>query len=202
MIARAAAGQVVIRLKAGDPMVFGRGGEEAAELAAAGVPFEIVPGISAALGAAAGAGIPLTHRRHASDVTLVTGHDVDGAHASRTDWAAIARGTGTVVLFMASKLLAANLARLISGGRAPGTPAAYIAAATTPAQRVVTGTLATLATEVELAAIDPAAPALVIVGDVVGLRDQLAWFAPEPLAGTRLLVGRARPGLSQLSARR
>jgi len=160
-------------------MIFGGGGEEAAELAAAGVPFEIVPGISAALGAAACAGIPLTHRGHASDVTLVTGHDVDGAHTSRTDWAAIARGTGTVVLFMASKQLAGNLARLVSAGRSPGTPAAYIAAATMPEQRVVTGTLATLATEVELAAVDPAAPALVIVGDVVGLRDQLAWFAPE-----------------------
>src|SRR6185503_2259678 len=124
VIARAAQGQVVVRLKAGDPMIFARGGEEAEELAAAGVPFEIVPGISAALGAAAYAGIPLTHRRHASDVTLVSGHDVDGAHASHTDWSAVARATGTLALYMAGHTLAANLARLVAGGRSPSTPAA------------------------------------------------------------------------------
>jgi cob(I)alamin adenosyltransferase len=198
VIARAAAGQVVVRLKAGDPMIFGRGGEEAEELAAAGIPFEIVPGISAALGAAAYAGIPLTHRRHASEVTLASGHDVDGAHASHTDWTAVARGTGTLALFMAGKVLAANLARLVSGGRLPSTPAAYIAAATTPEQRVVTGTLETLATQVQLAAIDPAAPALVVVGDVVCLRDKLAWFAPEPLADDR---ERAHPAPPERIAR-
>ena len=180
VIARAAQGQVVVRLKAGDPMIFARGGEEAEELAAAGVPFEIVPGISAALGAAAYAGIPLTHRRHASDVTLVSGHDVDGAHASHTDWSAVARATGTLALYMAGHTLAANLARLVAGGRSPSTPAAYIAAATTPEQRVVTGTLESLAARVLDAAIDPLAPALIIVGDVVALRDRLAWFAPTP----------------------
>jgi cob(I)alamin adenosyltransferase len=179
VIARAAAGQIVIRLKAGDPLVFGRGGEEAEELAAAGIPFEIVPGVSAALGAAAYAGIPLTHRAHASDVTFASGHDADGSHPSHTDWAAIARGTGTLVLYMAGRALAANLARLVAGGRAPVTPAAYVAAATTPEQRVVTGTLATLAAEVARAALDPAAPALIIVGEVVALRDRLAWFAPR-----------------------
>jgi uroporphyrinogen III methyltransferase/synthase len=201
VIARAAAGQRVVRLKAGDPLVFGRGGEEAEELAAAGIPFEIVPGVSAALGAAAYAGIPLTHREHASDVAFASGHDADGSHPSHTDWAAVARGTGTLVLFMAGRTLAANLARLIDGGRAPVTPAAYVAAATTPEQRVVTGTLATLPGEVARAALDPAAPALVIVGDVVALRERLAWFAPEPLAGRRLLVGRARPGPSAIAAR-
>jgi len=200
VIARAAAGAIVVRLKAGDPLVFGRGGEEAEELAAAGVRFEIVPGISAALGAAAYAGIPLTHRGCASDVTFASGHDADGSHASRTDWAAAARATGTLVLFMAGKALAANLARLVAGGRAPGTPAAYIAAATTPDQRVVTGTLATLAEQVALAALDRAAPGLVVIGDVVRLRERLAWFAPEPLAGCRLVVGRARPGPSALAA--
>jgi cob(I)alamin adenosyltransferase len=183
VIAHAAAGLIVVRLKAGDPMVFGRGGEEAAELAAASIPFEIVPGVCAALGAAAYAGIPLTHRSHASDVVFVSGHDVDGSHPSHTDWAAAARGSGTVVLFMAGSTLAPNLARLIRGGRAPATPAAYIAAATTPDQRVVTGTLDTLAQLTELAAIDPAAPALVIVGDVVQLRDRLAWFAGAPSGG-------------------
>jgi cob(I)alamin adenosyltransferase len=180
VIARAAAGQLVVRLKAGDPLVFGRGGEEAEELAAAGIRFEIVPGVCAALGAAAYAGIPLTHRDCASDVALLTGHDVDGSHPSHTDWSEAARGTGTLVLFMAGRALAANLARLIAGGRARTTPAAYIAAATTPDQRVVTGTLDTLAADVERAAVDPSAPALVIVGEVVRLRERLAWFTPAP----------------------
>ena len=251
VIARAAAGQLVVRLKAGDPLIFGRGGEEAEELAEAGIPFEIVPGISAALGAAAYAGIPLTHRAHASDVTFASGHDVDGSHPTHTDWAQVARGTGTLVLFMAGKALAGNLARLVEGGRAPTTPAAYVIAATTPDQRVITGTLSTLAELVASAqagqpaqlpelgstaqarqlaqhadlgqsggAADPAtpdpsahdnqrrrpggvddpAPGLVIIGDVVGLRHKLAWFAPGPLAGRRLLVGRARPGPSAIAA--
>jgi uroporphyrinogen III methyltransferase / synthase len=198
VLAHAAAGQVVVRLKAGDPLIFGRGGEEAEELAAAGVPFEIVPGISAPLGAAAYAGIPLTHRVHASDVTLMSGHDLGGSHPSRTDWSTAARGTGTLVLFMVAKALVANLERLIAGGRAPSTPAAYIAAATTSRQRVITGTLATLA---QLTAdADPAVPSLVIVGDVVSLRERIAWFAPGPLTGRRLLVGRARPGPSAVAA--
>ena len=204
VLARAAAGKVVVRLKAGDPLIFGRGGEEAEELAEAGVPFEIVPGISAALGAAAYAGIPLTHREIASDVTFTSGHDlmlgpeVGSTRSSRTDWTAAARGTGTLVLFMVGKALAANLERIIAGGRSPSTPAAYIAAATTSAQRVITGTLATLA---QLTAdVDPAVPALVIVGDVVAMRERISWFAPGALTGRRVLVGRARPGPSAVAA--
>ena len=176
VLARAARGQIVVRLKAGDPMIYGRGGEEAEALAGAGVAFEIVPGISAALGAAAYAGIPLTHRDRASDVAFLSGHDASGGYPSHTDWAAAARGTGTLVLFMASKSLAGNLARLVAGGRSPETPAAYIAAATRPDQQVVTGTLATLAERVT--GIAPDAPALVIAGEVVALHPQLAWFAP------------------------
>jgi cob(I)alamin adenosyltransferase len=180
VIERAAAGLSVVRLKAGDPLIFGRGGEEAEELREAGLAFEIVPGVSAALGAAAYAGIPLTHRDHASDVTFATGHDVGGTHPSHTDWASLAQRTGTLVLYMASRTLGANLARLVAGGRDPATPAAYVAAATTPQQHVITGTLATLA---ELAtSADPVAPALVVIGSVVGLRDRLAWFAPGPVA--------------------
>jgi cob(I)alamin adenosyltransferase len=159
----------VVRLKAGDPLIFGRGGEEAEELRAAGIAFEIVPGVSAALGAAAYAGIPLTHRDFASDVTFASGHD-----------AAATAGPGTLVLFMAARRLAANLARLVAAGRAPTTPAAYIAAATTPQQLVITGTLETLAALT--ATVDLSAPALIIVGDVVGLRDRIAWFAPAPSA--------------------
>jgi cob(I)alamin adenosyltransferase len=176
VIPRALAGRSVVRLKAGDPLIFGRGGEEAEELREAGIAFEIVPGVSAALGAAAYAGIPLTHRDHASDVTFVSGHDAGGDRRSLTDWTSLGRGTGTLVLFMAARTLATNLARLVAAGRASTTPAAYVASATTPQQHVVTGTLATLAAQAVSA--DQTAPALVIVGDVVGLRDRLAWFAP------------------------
>jgi cob(I)alamin adenosyltransferase len=169
VIERALAGRSVVRLKAGDPLIFGRGGEEAEELRAAGIAFEIVPGVSSALGAAAYAGIPLTHRDFASDVTFASGHD-----------AAAAAGPGTLVLFMAARALAANLARLVAAGRAPSTPAAYVAAATTPQQLVITGTLDTLAALT--ATVDLSAPALIIVGDVVGLRDRIAWFAPAARA--------------------
>lgn len=189
VLARALGGGVVVRLKAGDPLVFGRGAEEAEELAAAGVLFEIVPGISAALGAAAYAGIPLTDRRHASSVTLATGHAAGRARP----------GAGrTLVLFMAAHRLGENLGRLIAAGRRASTPAAYIAAATTPAQRVVVGTLADLAQRVS--GIDPAAPALVIVGDVVALRERIGWFERRPLSGRKILVARARPGPSQIAA--
>jgi uroporphyrinogen III methyltransferase/synthase len=190
ILEHARAGRRVVRLKAGDPLVFGRGGEEAEELAAAGVPFEIVPGVSSALGAAAYAGIPLTHRGLASAVTFSTGHDVGDDAAYRH---------GTVVLFMAGKKLTANLARLVADGRAPTTPAAYVAAATTAQQRVVVGTVADLAARVAAANVDLLAPALVLVGEVVGLHARIGWLARRPLHGRRLLVGRARPGPSQIA---
>ena len=198
VLARAKAGQTVVRLKAGDPLIFGRGGEEAEELAEAGIPCTIIPGISAALGAAAYAGIPLTHRLHSSDVTFLSGHDVDGNRHSLTDWSKAVTGKGTLVLFMAARKLSANLQRLIQAGRSAETPAAYIASATTPDQKVVVGTLATLADKTR--DVDLTIPALVIVGDVVGLRERIAWFEHRPLAGRRLLVARARPGRSALAA--
>jgi uroporphyrinogen III methyltransferase/synthase len=189
---RARAGKRVVRLKAGDPLIFGRGGEEAEELAAAGVPFDIVPGVSAALGAAAYAGIPLTHRQLSSAVTFATGHEGEGAPAA-----------ATLVLYMAGKKLAANLARVIAEGRLATTPAAYIAAATTARQVVVVGTLADLPARVAAAEVDATAPVLVIVGDVVALRAKVGWREQRslPLAGRRVLVGRARPGRSQVTAR-
>lgn len=190
VLERARAGKRVVRLKAGDPLIFGRGGEEAEELAAAGVPFDIVPGVSAALGAAAYAGIPLTHRHLSSSVAFATGHEGEGAPDA-----------GTLVLYMAGKKLAANLARVIADGRAATTPAAYVASATTARQRVIVGTLADLPARVAAADVDAAAPALVIVGDVVALRDKVGWREKRPLAGRRVLVGRARPGRSQLTAR-
>lgn len=198
VLERAKAGCTVVRLKAGDPLIFGRGGEEAEELAEAGIPFAIVPGISSALGAAAYAGIPLTHRLHTSEVTFLSGHNVDGSHPSPTAWPGAAAGKGTLVLFMAVRTLGANLQRLILAGRAAETPAAYIAAATTPKQKVIVGTLATL--QAKTAAVDPATPALVIVGEVVGLRERIAWFERAPLTGKRLLVARARPGRSAIAA--
>jgi uroporphyrinogen III methyltransferase/synthase len=178
VLARARSGRCVVRLKAGDPLVFGRGGEEAEELTEAGIPCEIVPGISAALGAAAYAGIPLTHRDHASHVTFATGHDVDGSHGEVGGTPYDTRGT--LVLFMASRKLAANLEAVVRSGRAPSTPAAYIAWATTPAQTVVVGTLADLTTQV--AGVDPLAPAIVIIGDVVSVRDRIRAVASSPHA--------------------
>lgn len=198
VLARAKAGHTVVRLKAGDPLIFGRGGEEAEELAEAGIPCTIVPGVSAALGAATYAGIPLTHRLHASDVTFISGHDVDGDRDSFTDWSKAASGTGTLVLFMAARKLSASLQRLIQAGRTAETPAAYIASATTPNQRVIVGTLASLADKTR--EVDLTIPALIIVGEVVALRERIAWFERSPLAGRRLLVARARPGRSALAA--
>jgi uroporphyrinogen III methyltransferase/synthase len=168
VLAHAQAGHTVVRLKGGDPFVFGRGGEEAEELAAAGIPYEIVPGISAALGAAASARIPLTHRGVSSSVTFASGQDADGRAA---DFSRLA-GSGTLVLYMATHQLGAKLARLIEHGRPPGTPAAYVAAASTSRQEVVIGTLGDL--EHKLAHVDPRAPALIIVGEVVRLRRRLA----------------------------
>ena len=176
VLARARAGKRVVRLKAGDPFVFGRGGEEAEELAAAGVPFEVVPGVSAALGAAAAARIPLTHREVSSEVTFATGHDLIRAEPpGRSDGRRLA-GSGTLVLYMASRSLGANLARLVDSGRPATTPAAWIAAATRPEQEVVVGTLGDLAARVGERGGD--APALVVVGEVVTIRERLLALAP------------------------
>jgi uroporphyrinogen III methyltransferase/synthase len=189
VLERARAGRVVVRLKSGDPLIFGRGAEEAEELANAGIPFEIVPGVSAALGAAAYAGIPLTHRHHASRVTLTTGRRAEPG----------GRAHETVVLYMAARRLPENIQRLLQRGHAPSTPAAYIAAATTPRQTVITGTLAELASRVQPGCNSD--PALVIVGDATRLRERIGWFEKAPLHGRRLLVARARPGPSQIAAR-
>lgn len=162
VLERARAGRVVVRLKCGDPMVFGRGGEEAEELAKAKIGFEIVPGVSAALGAAACAGIPLTDRRHASRVTLSTGHCAQAEPGASGE---------TVVLYMAARRLAENLGNLIAHGHASSTPAAYVAAATTAKQTVVLGTLADLAGRVDSRL--GGDPAVVIVGEVVAVRERI-----------------------------
>lgn len=178
LVALAAAGHEVVRLKGGDPYVFGRGGEEAEALAAAGIPFEVIPGITSAQGMSAYAGIPLTHRDHASSVVLVTGHVREGSDAP--DWAALARPRQTVVFYMGLGALGSICRQLVAHGLAPDTPAAVVEQATTPRQRVTAGTLLTLPLLAQAHGV--AAPALVVVGTVVGLRDTLGWFAQLPAA--------------------
>lgn len=176
VLERAIEGCDVVRLKGGDPMIFGRGGEEAEQLAALGIPFEIVPGVSAALGAAASAGIPLTHRDASSSVSFVTAHkrhdDQEDDLASRVP------RLGTIVLYMGLSTLRASARDLIAGGRAPTTPVAVVSHATLPTQRQVIATLATIADAVEAAAVE--APALVIVGEVVDRRVVPAAARMEP----------------------
>lgn len=165
-------GRQVVRLKGGDPFVFGRGGEELQALAAEGVPFEVVPGITAACGVAAYAGIPLTHRDFAQSCLFVTGHLKDNSFD--LDWTALARPRQTVVIYMSLTGLATICAKLVEQGLPPDWPAAVVAQGTLASQRVVSATLATLAADVEREGLR--SPCLTIVGEVVRLRDELAWF--------------------------
>jgi uroporphyrin-III C-methyltransferase len=177
LVALARDGRRVLRLKGGDPCVFGRGGEEALALAAAGIPFRIVPGITAGIGGLAYAGIPVTHRDLASAVTFVTGHDRGGALPEVVDWTAIARGSPVIVLYMALPHLDRIAARLIAAGRAPDEPVAVISKATTAAQRVVTAPLAEVAARAAAAGIE--APTIVVIGPVVRLREALDWLGAD-----------------------
>ncbi len=176
LVRLAKAGNSVVRLKGGDPFIFGRGGEEIEELRQHGVPFEVVPGVTSASGMAAYAGIPLTHRDHAQSCTFVTGHLKDGS--VDLDWPALARPHQTLVIYMGIGALAEICRQLAAHGLAASTPAAVVQNATLPQQRVVAGTLATLAGKVAASGIAP--PALIVVGEVVSLRDKLAWFATQP----------------------
>jgi uroporphyrin-III C-methyltransferase len=179
LIALARERKRVLRLKGGDPCVFGRGGEEALALAEAGIPFRIVPGITAAIGGLAYAGIPLTHRGINSAVTLITGHNsggaVPGEEDSAPDWAALANGSPVIVLYMALTHLDTIAARLIAAGRAPDEPVAIVSKATTAAQRVVTTTLANAARAAK--GID--SPAIIAIGEVVRLHETLDWYGRE-----------------------
>jgi uroporphyrinogen III methyltransferase/synthase len=187
LIARARAGRTVVRLKGGDPFVFGRGGEEAAALAAGGVAFRVVPGVTAATAAAAFAGIPLTQRGIASSLALVTGHEDPAKGGSAIDWNALAR-IDTVVVYMGVASLEAVAERLIAAGRDAGTPAALVCSAASPAQRTVAATLATISAAARAAGVSP--PAVLVVGPVAALRDRLAWFERLPLFGRCVLVTR------------
>lgn len=162
----------VVRLKGGDPFVFGRGGEEVAALADAGIPFEIVPGVSSAIAVPAYAGIPLTHRKFASSFAVVTGHESRKSHAS-VDWAKLATAVDTLVIVMGLRNLSIIAAKLIAHGRSPKTPAAVVRWGTTMEQTIVTGTLDDIASRA--AALD--GPVVIVVGDVVSLGDKLHWYA-------------------------
>lgn len=189
MIERARRGHCVVRLKGGDPTLFGRGGEEAEALRRGRVPFEIVPGVTAALGAAARAGIPLTHRRYASTVTFATGHLDPARRDAGPDWEALAR-SGTLVLYMGVKRLAGIVRRLLAAGMKGETPAALVRWATLPEQEVVEGTIRDIAARSRAARIEP--PALLIAGKVVRLRRWLDWYGRLPLRGRTIAVTRPR----------
>jgi uroporphyrinogen III methyltransferase / synthase len=190
--------QTVVRLKGGDPFVFGRGGEEALVLMEAGIPFEVVPGVTAGIAAPAYAGIPVTQRGMAASVAFVTGHEDPTKPDTDVDWAHLARGVGTVVFYMGVGKMADNFRRLVEHGRAPETPAAAIEWGTYPRQRTVAGTLATLPALAREAGIG--APSLIVVGEVVALRDSLAWWDRRPLSGRRIVVTRARAQASDFAA--
>jgi uroporphyrinogen III methyltransferase/synthase len=198
MIERAGAGRSVVRLKGGDPFVFGRGGEEAEALAAAGIAFEVVPGVTAGIAAPAYAGIPLTHRDDASAVAFVAGHEDPSKDGSAIDWEALARFPGTLVLFMGVKRLPDVAARLIAAGRDAGEPAAAVERGATPAQRTVTATLAELPEAAAEAGIAP--PAIVLIGAVAARRETIRWLERRPLFGLRVVVTRARAQASGLAA--
>jgi uroporphyrinogen III methyltransferase/synthase len=203
MVERAQAGRSVVRLKGGDPFVFGRGGEEALALRAAGIAFEIVPGVTAGVAASAYAGIPVTHRGLARAVALVTGHTrEDGEHEGQEpafDWDALAAFPGTLVLYMGVRRLPEIAAALIAAGRPGSEPVAIVEAATLPAQRTVAGTLETIA---QIAAEEAVkAPSITVVGPVAALAGELEWLHAGPLHGLSVAVTRARTQASGLAQR-
>jgi uroporphyrinogen III methyltransferase/synthase len=183
LIEHARTGATVVRLKGGDPYVFGRGGEEVEALQGAGIPFEVVPGVTAALGLAAYTGVPLTHREHTSSVTFVTGHEPD-----RIDWTRVGHAE-TLVIYMGLTTIGTIAERLMAAGRSGETPAVVVQRATTPRQHTLYGTLETLAALVEMEQLKP--PATIVIGEVAGLRGKLDWFEKQPLFGQTVLVTRA-----------
>jgi uroporphyrinogen III methyltransferase / synthase len=219
LVARAQEGKLVVRLKGGDPFVFGRGGEEALALREAGIPYEVVPGVTAGVAAAAYAGIPVTHRGVASAVALITGHTQSGAPhdgappmaggkqaeedpgkpETALDWPALAAFPGTLVFYMGIRQLPQIAQSLIAAGRAADEPAAVVERGTLPAQRTVTGTLGTIAREASEAGVKP--PSITVVGAVAGLAGDIAWRTPGPLSGRTVAMTRARAQASGLARR-
>jgi len=197
LVRLARAGKRIVRLKGGDPFVFGRGSEEAQALAAAGVPFEVVPGVTAGIAAPAYAGIPVTHRGVATSVTFVTGHEDPAKGAPTVDWSALARAGGTLVLYMGVRSLGRIVATLRGAGMPPDTPAAAVQWGTRADQRTLVATLSTLEDRVEKAGLE--APVIFVIGRVVALRDEIWWLERRPLFGWRVLITRAQSPRSSLA---
>ncbi len=199
LVEKALAGKVVARLKGGDPFIFGRGGEEGLALAQAGIPFEVVPGVTSAVAVPAYAGIPLTHRDYSSTVAFLTGHEDLSKDKSTIAWDKVATGIDTLVFLMGIGNLPNIVEKLVRHGRPVDTPAAVIQWGTKPEQRTVSGTLETIVALVEASGLGP--PAILVVGEVVRLRERLAWFERRPLCGKRILVTRAREQASGFAER-
>ena len=199
IIEKASQGRTVARLKGGDPFIFGRGGEEAQELIASGIPFEIVPGVTSAIAAPAYAGIPLTHRDFTSSVSIITGHENPLKKESSINWDAISKSTSTLVFLMGVKNLPNITRQLIAHGKSKDTPVALVRWGTTTRQQSVQGTLETIVQVVEDAKLK--SPAVIVVGGVVTLREQMKWFENRPLFGKRIVVTRARQQASDLVTR-
>ena len=198
LVAKAKEGKSVVRLKGGDPMVLGRGGEEAEALVANNIPFVVVPGVTSAIAVPEYAGIPVTHRGLASSFAVVTGHEDPSKEGSSVEWGELASAADTLVCLMGMGNLAAIVDEILKGGRSPETPVALIRDGTTPHQRTVVGKLSTIVKRAERAKLKP--PVVIVVGDVVNLRERLAWFDKQPLFGKRVLVTRSRVQASVLSS--
>ncbi|MFP3980496.1 MAG: uroporphyrinogen-III C-methyltransferase [Desulfobacterales bacterium] len=196
LVEKAGAGNAVARLKGGDPFIFGRGGEEIEELVAAGLAFEVVPGVTSAVAAPAYAGIPLTHRQFASCVTFITGHEDPNKTDSMINWDALAATGGTLVFLMGVKNLPNITRRLVEAGMDKQTPAALVRWGTTPDQQSVSGTVETIYDNVQAAGLKP--PCIIVIGEVVQLREKMQWFEKRPLFGKRIVVTRARKQASDL----
>ena len=199
LVEKARQGAIVVRLKGGDPYVFGRGGEEALAAVDAGIGFEVVPGVTAGVAACAYAGIPVTHRQLASSLGLVTGHETPDKADSDLDYAALAKWKGTLAFYMGVANLPTICKNLVAGGLSDKTPAALIRRGTTSRQEVLVGTVATLPEAAREADFKP--PAIIVIGEVVRLRDKLNWFEKRPLFGRRIVVTRAHTQASKVSAR-
>jgi len=196
ILEKAKAGKRVVRLKGGDPFIFGRGGEEAQILADNGISFEIVPGVTSAIAVPAYAGIPLTHRSYTASVAFITGHRRFDSNEAGVDWEGLAKGVGTLVFLMGMTNLPNIAKNLIRFGRRPDTPVAVIRWGTTPLQESITGTLSDIAQKVRESGFKP--PAIIVVGDVCKVRDKINWFEKQPLLGKKVLVTRTREQASVL----
>ena len=199
LIEKASNGKTVVRLKGGDPCVFGRGAEEAAVLAEAGIDFEIVPGVTAAIAAAEYSGIMLTHRDYSSQVVFITGHEAGGKQKSSIDWHLLAKFSGTVVFYMAMGNLDFVVKQLIKNGMGEGTPSAVIADATLPTQRIITAPLHLIGQKCRKEGLQP--PAVVVIGDAAASDTKLSWFMKKPLFGKSIVVTRHREGNADFAAK-